>query len=71
MIRREVWLLPQPVRTAPTAMTGFELFSIVSLRAEEHEVRARRLHDRGNGHHVLVGDVAVGEHAVVDLQVGG
>ena len=31
MIRREVWLLPQPVRTAPTAMTGFELFSIVSF----------------------------------------
>ena len=28
-MRRVVWLLPEPVRTAQTAMTGFVLCSIV------------------------------------------
>ncbi len=28
-MRRLVWLLPQPVRTAPTLMTGLVLFSSV------------------------------------------
>jgi hypothetical protein len=31
MMRREVWLLPHPVRTAPTEMTGLLLLSMVSF----------------------------------------
>ncbi len=31
MIRREVWLLPEPVRTAPTETTGLVLLIWVSL----------------------------------------
>ena len=30
MIARDVWLLPAPVRTAPTATTGFELLICVA-----------------------------------------
>jgi len=30
-MRRDVWLLPQPVRIAPTAITGLLLFSMVFL----------------------------------------
>ena len=61
---REVWLLPQPVRTAQTETTGFVLLTIVSSGPRRTKRRPGRLDLGGLVHDVLVGDVAVGE---VDL----
>ncbi len=69
MIRREVWLLPQPVRTAPTEITGLLLLIWVSLGPSSVKLAPGRLDDGAYRHHVLVRDVAVGKGAIVDLQV--
>jgi hypothetical protein len=41
---------------------------MVCLGPGEHEVRAGRLHDGGKVHHLLVGDVAIGEDAVAHVE---
>ncbi len=66
-MRRLVWLLPQPVRTAPTLITGLVLLIWVSRVAQHGEVGAGGVDDGGQAHDLLVGDVAVGHDAHVGL----
>ena len=62
---RLVWLLPAPVRTAHTATTGFSLSSIVERGPSSVKSAPAASGDRRPLHHLLVGDVRVGEDDLV------
>ena len=68
-MRREVWLLPLPVRTAPTAITGLRALELRVARAEHREGGPGGLGNRADAHHVRVGHVTVGEDALVHVQL--
>ena len=63
--KREVWLLPAPVRTAQTEITGTEAGTMVLSGPSRVKVRARGQRARGLVHDELVGYVAVGEDDLV------
>ena len=66
---RLVWLLPQPVRVAQTATTGFDELEHRRVRPHQPEVRARGKDDRRLVHHRLVLEIGVGEDDLVDVEL--
>jgi hypothetical protein len=64
MTLRDVWLLPQPVRTAPTAITGFVLFTIVSLHPSSEKLAPAEF----TMALIDISHITVCEHTVIDLQ---
>ncbi len=70
-MNRDTGLLPAPVRTASTEMTGTEHCDGGAARAEKSEVRSGRQHPRRLVHDEFVADVAVGEDHLVDSVARG
>ena len=66
---RVVWLLPAPVRTAHTATTGTFAGSIVASGPSSTKLAPAARTLLAAVHHVLVRDVRVGEHDLVDLEL--
>ena len=64
---RVVWLLPEPVRTAQIATTGFDEREHRVAQGEEDVVGAGGEGARPDVHHVLVRHVRVREDDLVDL----
>ncbi len=69
MIRREVWLLPGPGAHRTHRDDRLGALHLGVLGAEQHVVGAGRLRDGPDRHHMLVGNVAVGKHTVIDLEL--
>ncbi len=69
-IRREMPLLPTPVRTAHTLMTGLVDATMLRAGPTMRKSAPARQHERRLVHQVGVCDVAVGEEDVVDIVRG-
>ena len=65
-MRRDVWLLPQPVLTAVTAMTGFDACSIVASTSNVENATPRASTVLAALVDVREADVGIGEHHLVD-----
>ena len=65
--RRVVWLLPEPVRTAQIAATGFDDAIIVSCGERSLKLGTGSERLRADVQHVLVGHVRVREDDLVHL----
>ena len=68
-MRLDTWLLPQPVRTAVTAITGFARRQHGRIDVEAAEPGAEVLNEAPALVDVGIVDVGIGEHDMVDIML--